>query len=104
MERTAVPRGRGRHCLPPVVRLPADFVVRYRVIQLGGKSEHERGLAGHVAKDISSDDPRYTTLPEADKREVVAWARMAAQALREEHLRCLDALLLTIDPVLQEAL
>ena len=62
------------------------------------------GLAGHVVKDISSGDPRYTTLPEADKREVVAWARVAAQALREEHLRCLDALLLTIDPVLQEAL
>ena len=62
------------------------------------------GLAGHVAKDISSDDPRYTTLPEAEKREVVAWARVAAQALREEHLPCLDALLLTIDPILQEAL
>ena len=62
------------------------------------------GLAGHVVKDISSGDPRYTTLPQADKREVVAWARAAAQALRDEHLRCLDALLLTIDPVLQEAL
>jgi hypothetical protein len=62
------------------------------------------GLAGHVVKDITSADPRYTTLPEADKREVIAWARVAAQALREEHLRCLDALLLTIDPVLKEAM
>jgi len=62
------------------------------------------GLAGHVVKDISSADPRYTTLPEADKREIIARARIAAQALREEHLRCLDALLMTIDPVLQEAL
>jgi hypothetical protein len=33
------------------------------------------GLAGQVVNDISSGDPRYTTLPEADKREVVAWAR-----------------------------
>ncbi len=62
------------------------------------------GLAGHVVKDISSRDPRYTTLPEADKREVIAWARVAAQALREQRLRCLDALLLTIDPVLKEAM
>ena len=62
------------------------------------------GVAAHVVKDIKSHDARYTTLPEADKREIVAWAMAAAQALREEHLRCLDAMLLTIDPVLQEAL
>ena len=62
------------------------------------------GLATHVVNDISSGDARFTTLPDADKCVVVAWARDAAQALREEHLRCLDALLLTIDPVLQEAL
>ena len=61
------------------------------------------GLAGHVVKDISSGDPRYTTLPEADKHEVVTWAVAAARALREEKLRCLDALLRTIDPVLKEA-
>ena len=62
------------------------------------------GLAGHVVKDISSADPRYSTLSALDKREILARARIAAQALREEHLRCLDALLLTIDPILQEAL
>jgi len=62
------------------------------------------GFAGHVVKDITSADPRYTTMAEVDKREVLAWARTAAQSLRNEHLRCLDALLLTIDPVLQEAL
>ena len=61
------------------------------------------GLAGHVVKDISTRDPRYTTLSKTDKHEVVTWAMEAAHALREEHLRCLDALLLTIDPVLQEA-
>jgi hypothetical protein len=62
------------------------------------------GFAGHVAKDIISADPRYTTLPETDKRTVGAWARAAAEALREEHLRCLDLMLTTIDPVLQRAL
>jgi hypothetical protein len=62
------------------------------------------GIAAHVVKDIQSQDPRYTTLPETDKREVVAWAAAAAQALRGEHLRCLDALLGTIDPILEGAL
>jgi hypothetical protein len=61
------------------------------------------GIAAHVAKDIQSQDPRYMTMPEADKREIVALAIAAAQGLREEHLHCLDALLLTIDPVLHEA-
>ena len=61
------------------------------------------GVAAHVVKDIKSQDLRYTTMPEADKREIVAWATAAAQALRDEHLHCLDAMLLTIDPVLQEA-
>jgi hypothetical protein len=61
------------------------------------------GRAGHVVEDIRSGDPRYTTLPNADKREVVAWATIAAQALREEHLNCLDAVLRMIDPVLKEA-
>jgi hypothetical protein len=73
---------------------------------LSGKSvtvSMNAGWAGHVAKDISSGDRRYSSLPEADKRQVVVSAREAAQARREEHLRCLDALLLTIDPVLQEA-
>jgi hypothetical protein len=62
------------------------------------------GLAGLVGGDIRSGDTRYTSLPDGDKRTVVAWARLAAQALRAEHLRCLDALLLTIDPILEEAL
>jgi hypothetical protein len=62
------------------------------------------GIAAHVVLDIQSQDPRYTTMPEADKHEVVTWAVAAAQALRDEQLRCLDALLRTIDPVLQEAL
>jgi hypothetical protein len=61
------------------------------------------GIAAHVVRDIQSQDPRYTTLSKAEKRKVVAWAVAAARALREEHLRCLDALLPGIDPVLREA-
>ncbi len=61
------------------------------------------GIAAHVAKDIQSCDPRYTTLGDRDKREIIAWARGAAQELRREHLRCIDAVLMTIDPVLERA-
>jgi len=62
------------------------------------------GIVTHVAEDIQSQDPRYTTLPETDKREIAAWAAAAAQALRNEHLRCIDAVLSGIDPVLKQAL
>lgn len=60
------------------------------------------GRAILVWDDIRSGDPRYTTLPKADKREVLAWAMKAMQALRKENLRCLDALLQTIEPILKE--
>lgn len=53
-------------------------------------------------EDIASDDPRFTTLTEADQHEVVAWATTATEALRQEHLQCLDAVLRTIDPVLEK--
>ena len=42
-------------------------------------------------------------LSKEHKREIVNWAVGASQALREEHLRCLDALLRTIEPVLRAA-
>jgi hypothetical protein len=61
------------------------------------------GRSASVWDDIRSNDPRYTSLPEADKREVVAWAIAAAQALRKENLRCLETLLWTIEPVLIRA-
>lgn len=61
------------------------------------------GSATHVVLDLQSQDPRYTTMPEADKREVVAWATTAVQELRAEKLRCIDALLTTLEPVLQRA-
>jgi hypothetical protein len=62
------------------------------------------GIAARVAGDIRSGDVRYTTLPKADKRKIVAWAVAAARALSEENLRCFDALLQWVDPALKEAL
>jgi hypothetical protein len=61
------------------------------------------GIATIVMEDIQSRDRRYSTLSKEHKREIVNWAVGASQALREEHLRCLDALLRTIEPVLRAA-
>ena len=61
------------------------------------------GVAAHVAEDIRSGDTRFHGMPEADRRTVVAWARAAAEDVRHERLRCLDAVLRTVDPVLATA-
>ena len=58
------------------------------------------GLATVVVEDIESRDRRFTTLSKAHKSEIVSWAVRAARALRREYLRCIDALLRTIEPVL----
>ncbi|AKQ69939.1 hypothetical protein A176_006851 [Myxococcus hansupus] len=60
------------------------------------------GVAAHVAEDIRSRDVRFTSMPEADRYEIVDWARAAAQSLRRLDLRCLDAALRRIEPVLPE--
>jgi hypothetical protein len=62
------------------------------------------GVVALVAEDIRDRDPRYTSLPDPDRREVVAWAVAAIQALRGENLRCLDAPLRAVDSILKEAL
>jgi hypothetical protein len=61
---------------------------------------HHLGVAAHVAEDIRSGDARFHGMPEEDRRAVLAWARSAAQAVRQEGLRCLDAVLRTVEPVL----
>jgi hypothetical protein len=61
-------------------------------------------IAGHVAEDIRSTDPRFMSLSTADKRTIVAWASASAEVLREERLRCLDAVLSGVDPILVAAL
>ncbi|PTL84990.1 hypothetical protein [Vitiosangium sp. GDMCC 1.1324] len=58
------------------------------------------GVAAHVAEDIRSGDARFHGMSEQDRREVVSWARAAAEAVRQEGLQCLDAVLRTVEPVL----
>jgi hypothetical protein len=57
------------------------------------------GLATLLWEDLCSGDARYVTLPAADKYEIVTWATTLAEALRQENLRCLDAVLIAIVPV-----
>jgi hypothetical protein len=61
---------------------------------------HHLGVVAHVAEDLRSGDARFLGMPEEDRREVLAWARASADALRHEGLRCLDAVLRTVEPVL----
>lgn len=63
----------------------------------------ELGIAAHVAEDIRSGDARFFSMPEADQREVVRWARAGLEGVRRQRLRCLDAALRRIDPILPEA-
>jgi hypothetical protein len=63
---------------------------------------HGLGIAAHVAEDIRSKDPRFFSMPEADQREVVRWARAGMDGVRRQGLRCLDAALRRIDPILPE--
>jgi hypothetical protein len=60
------------------------------------------GVATLVWEDICSGDPRYTTLPAADKYEIVTWATTATEALRRQNLCCLNAVVKTIDPILKQ--
>ena len=40
------------------------------------------GIVGHVAEDIRSADPRFTSMTPAERADVAAWARGAAAELR----------------------
>ncbi len=62
------------------------------------------GLVAHVAEDIRSRDRRYTTLSVRDKSKVLELAMTAARALRREHLRCIDAMLAGVEPILDRAM
>ncbi|WP_342377793.1 hypothetical protein NVS55_00735 [Myxococcus stipitatus] len=60
------------------------------------------GVAAHIAEDIRSKDARFTSLPPADRVAVVAWGRRATESLRAQDLRCLDAALRRIEPIIPE--
>jgi hypothetical protein len=62
------------------------------------------GVVAHTGKDFQTRDPRFMTMPLGDQRNIIAWAMSCAEMLREEHLRCLDLVLLTIDRILEAAL
>ena len=63
---------------------------------------HDLGIAAHVAEDIRTRDPRFFSMPAADQLEVVRWARAGMDGVRRQGLRCLDAALRRIDPILPE--
>jgi hypothetical protein len=63
---------------------------------------HGLGIAAHVAEDIRSKDPRFFSMPDADQRAVVRWARAAMEGVRRQRVRCLEAALRRIDPILPE--
>jgi hypothetical protein len=60
------------------------------------------GVSAHVAEDIRSRDPRFFLMPEEDRREVRHQARAEAEGVRRLGLRCLEAALRRIDPILVE--
>jgi hypothetical protein len=65
---------------------------------------HGLGIAAYVAEDIRTKDRRFFSMPEADQREVVRWARASLEDVRRQGLRCLDAALRRIDPILPEVM
>lgn len=60
------------------------------------------GVAAHVAEDVRSEDARFFGMPPAHRREVLAWAREAAEEVRRRELRCLGAALRQIEKLLPE--
>jgi hypothetical protein len=50
------------------------------------------GIAGHVAEDARSKDPRFWSMGAAERGEVLAWALAAARELAGGGMRCLELL------------
>jgi hypothetical protein len=73
---------------------------------LAGRAESvgmKAGIVAHTVKDIRSNDPRYITLCDSDRREIVSWTLSTVAALRAEHLSFVDALLPSLESVLCKA-
>jgi hypothetical protein len=58
------------------------------------------GVAAHVAEDIRSGDPRFHGMSEEDQHAVLTWARVAVDIVRRAALSSLDAVLRTVEPLL----
>jgi hypothetical protein len=77
----------------------ADTPLEERAMRVG----MALGVAGHVAKDLLTHDPRIASLPPAQASALVDWAREQTDALRKEQLACLGPMLRYIDPILERA-
>lgn len=60
------------------------------------------GVAGHVALDIASNDPRVTTLSPDDRRALIAWAREAFARVRTLELQSVRAAVATVATTLDQ--
>jgi hypothetical protein len=61
----------------------------------------DAAIAGHVAEDIRSKDVRFTSMSDADRTSVLAWAREAAGRLRAHEIRSMTAIAAGVEPVLE---
>lgn len=61
------------------------------------------GVVAHLAEDVRSGDPRWTTLSDEDKEGVTSWARDLARGLKRERLRTVDHVLRASSLVLGQA-
>lgn len=115
LARAAGPQGlevRTRQWTAPVFRTVAEglagqqWATYLRLLWAGTRLEdragvgHRLGIAAHVAEDIRTQDPRFFSMPEPDQREVVRWAVAAADDVRRQGLKCLEAALRRIEPIL----
>jgi hypothetical protein len=60
-------------------------------------------IAGHVAEDVRSGDPRFTSMPDTDRADVLGWAREAVSALRAEDIRSMTAIAAGLEQTLKSA-
>jgi hypothetical protein len=61
------------------------------------------GELGHIAEDVRSRDPRIFGMTPGDQRAILDWARAALPSLRTHALPAVDAMLRSIEPILQNA-
>jgi hypothetical protein len=62
------------------------------------------GLALHLAEDIRTEDTRFVSLPEADRREVARWGAALATELRASRSPCLENVASSLESIWQGVL
>jgi hypothetical protein len=58
------------------------------------------GIAGHVAEDVRSNDPRFFGLGPSERAEIIGWAREALGALKPFDLRCTQGVTRHVEHIL----